>query len=211
MRFTSVVLPAPVGPTIAIDWPGSAVEREVLDERRLGVVAERDVLEDEAVRLVVGSGSSGSTGSGTCSSASSSSKTRSALATPDCSRFAIEPSWLSGWVNWREYWMNACTSPRRMRARGDHEPADDGDGDVDEVPDEHHGGHDDAAHELGAEARVVELVVLVVEAALDLAAAAEHLHERVARVGLLDLRVELAGVLPLGDEELLRALRDDAP
>ncbi len=24
----------------------------------------------------------------------------------------MEPSWLSGWVNWREYWMNAWTSPR---------------------------------------------------------------------------------------------------
>ncbi|PSK65327.1 hypothetical protein B0E53_02698 [Micromonospora sp. MH33] len=50
--------------------------------------------------------------SGTCSSASSTSKTRSAEATPDWSRFAIEAIWVSGWVNCREYWMNACTSPR---------------------------------------------------------------------------------------------------
>ena len=49
--------------------------------------------------------------SGASSSASSSSKTRSAEATPDCSRLAIEATWVSGWVNWREYWMNACTSP----------------------------------------------------------------------------------------------------
>ena len=49
--------------------------------------------------------------SGSCSSASSSSKTRSADATPDCSRFIIEATWVSGWVNWRVYWMNACTSP----------------------------------------------------------------------------------------------------
>ena len=48
------------------------------------------------------------------SSSSSTSKTRSAEATPDCSRLAIEPSWVSGWVNIREYWMNACTSPRFM-------------------------------------------------------------------------------------------------
>ena len=52
--------------------------------------------------------------SGTCSTSSSTSKTRSAEATPDCSRFAIEASWVSGWVNIRVYWMNACTSPRLM-------------------------------------------------------------------------------------------------
>jgi hypothetical protein len=57
-------------------------------------------------------GVAGSAASGTCSSASSSSKTRSADATPDCSRFAIDATWVSGWVNCREYWMNACTSPR---------------------------------------------------------------------------------------------------
>ena len=45
------------------------------------------------------------------SSASSSSKTRSADATPDWSRLVIDATVVSGWVNWREYWMNACTSP----------------------------------------------------------------------------------------------------
>ena len=25
---------------------------------------------------------------------------------------AIDATWVSGWVNCREYWMNACTSPR---------------------------------------------------------------------------------------------------
>jgi hypothetical protein len=25
---------------------------------------------------------------------------------------AIDATWVSGWVNWREYWMNAWTSPR---------------------------------------------------------------------------------------------------
>ena len=49
--------------------------------------------------------------SGTCSSASSSSKTRSAEATPLWSRFIIDATWVSGWVNCRLYWMNACTSP----------------------------------------------------------------------------------------------------
>ncbi|SLH31282.1 Uncharacterised protein [Mycobacteroides abscessus subsp. abscessus] len=54
---------------------------------------------------------SGSCGSGDCSSASRISKIRSAEATPDCSRFTIVPIWVSGWLNWREYWMKACTSP----------------------------------------------------------------------------------------------------
>ena len=31
---------------------------------------------------------------------------------PDCSTFIIDAVWVSGCVNWREYWMNACTSPR---------------------------------------------------------------------------------------------------
>src|SRR4051812_42259741 len=49
--------------------------------------------------------------SGVCSSASSSSNTRSAEAMPDWNMLAIDASWLSGIVNWREYWMNACTPP----------------------------------------------------------------------------------------------------
>ena len=24
----------------------------------------------------------------------------------------MDATWVNGWVNWREYWMNACTSPR---------------------------------------------------------------------------------------------------
>ena len=34
---------------------------------------------------------------------------------PDCSTLAIEANWVSGWVKLREYWMNACTSPRLRR------------------------------------------------------------------------------------------------
>ena len=33
---------------------------------------------------------------------------------PDCSTLAIDASCVSGWVNWREYWMNAWTSPMVM-------------------------------------------------------------------------------------------------
>ena len=32
---------------------------------------------------------------------------------PDCTTAAMPPSSDSGWVNCCEYWMNACTSPRR--------------------------------------------------------------------------------------------------
>ena len=41
---------------------------------------------------------------------------------PDCSRFAIEATCVSGWVNWREYWMKAWTSPSEIcpEATGDH-------------------------------------------------------------------------------------------
>ena len=48
------------------------------------------------------------------------------------------------------------------------------------------------------------------ERGLDLALPAEHLHQLVAGERLLDLAVQLAGVLPLGDELLLRALGDRA-
>ncbi len=50
-------------------------------------------------------------GSGVCSGVSSRSNTRSAEATPDCTMFAMLATWDSGWLNCREYWTNACTSP----------------------------------------------------------------------------------------------------
>ena len=62
--------------------------------------------------------------------------------------------------------------------------------------------------ELGAEAGLVELLVLGREPLLDLPLAAERLDQRVAGEGLLDLGVERAGVAPLGDEAGLRPLGD---
>ena len=50
--------------------------------------------------------------SASCSGASRTSNTRSAEATPDCRRLAIDATWVRGWVNCREYWMKAWTSPR---------------------------------------------------------------------------------------------------
>ena len=49
--------------------------------------------------------------SGICSSASSSSKTRSAEAMPDWNTLNIDAVWAIGIWSWREYWMNAWTSP----------------------------------------------------------------------------------------------------
>ena len=46
--------------------------------------------------------------------------------------------WMIGNVNWREYWMNATTSPRLICAARDPEAADDRDRDVVEVRDEVH-------------------------------------------------------------------------
>ncbi len=59
----------------------------------------------------MGSGNGASASSGRSSGSSSRANTRSAEATPDCSRLIIEATCVSGWVNCREYWMNACTSP----------------------------------------------------------------------------------------------------
>ncbi len=51
---------------------------------------------------------------------------------------------------------------------------------------------------------------LACERRLDLALPAEHLDQLVPGEGLLDLGVQLAGVRPLRDELLLRALGDRA-
>jgi len=96
----------------------------------------------------------------------------------------------------------------RHRAVGDPQTTEDGDDDVVEVPDEHHRRHDDAADELGAERGLVEVVVLGLERLLRLLLPSEDLDEAVSGEGLLDDAVELPGVLPLLNEELLGALGD---
>ena len=169
-----MVLPAPVGPTIATVWPGSRDERQVLDQRHVGVVAERHVLErHEPARLVRGHGSAGSRRPAPRRRAAR--RRARPRRRPDCSTLDIEATCVSGWLNWREYWMNACTSPRLMRARRDAQAADDRDEHVVEVPDEHDRRQDDARQELGAEAGLVELVVALAEALLGLVLAAEDL------------------------------------
>ena len=93
-------------------------------------------------------------------------------------------------------------------AGDDAQAADHGDDHVVQVPEEHHHRLHDARDELGPEARLVEVLVLVVEAGPDVVLAAERPDERVAGERLLDLRVEAAGVGPLVDEALLRARGD---
>ena len=78
----------------------------------------------------------------------------------------------------------------RQLPDGHPQPADERDRDVVQVAEEHHRRLDDPGDELRAVARLEELVVLVVEALLDVALAAEHLHQRVAGERLFDLRVE---------------------
>ena len=68
--------------------------------------------------------------------------------------------WVIGWVNWREYWMKACTSPEVIWPRCHPQPADHADGDVLQVADEVHRRPDDARDELSLEAGLVELLVL---------------------------------------------------
>ena len=129
-------------------------------------------------------------GSGLSSSASRMSKIRSADATPLCIRLNIDPIWVSGWVNCREYWMNACTSPRLSDPDATRSPPTTATADVVEVPQEHDGRHDDPGDELGPPARLVQLLVALVEARLDLLLPPERLDQFVAGERLLDLRVE---------------------
>ena len=103
-------MPAPVGPTIATIRPASTLERQVVDERLVGLVAERDVLEGDGARGRLDDGC-GATGSAISSGSSSSSNTRSADAIADWRTLTMLAVWMIGNVNWRLYWMNAMTSP----------------------------------------------------------------------------------------------------
>ena len=82
------------------------------------------------------------------------------------------------------------------------------DRDVVEVGQELQRRLDDAGEELGSEARLVQLLVLLDELAERLAPMAEDLDQLVAGVRLLDLPVQCAGPLPLGRELDLGAPRD---
>ncbi len=107
-------------------------------------------------------------GSGDSSSASSRSKTRSALATPDCSVLYIPATWVSGWLNWRTYWMNAWMLPSVIWPGRHLDAADHRHRHVAQVADERRGGPHQSGEELRAEAGVVDVVVELAELLLGL-------------------------------------------
>ncbi len=99
----------------------------------------------------------------------------------------------------------------QAHAAGSHpQAAHHGDADVAEVGDELHDREDDAGDELRAEAGLVQGLVALLEALQHVGVAAEDAHQVVPGEGLLDLAVELAGVLPLRGEQLLAARADHA-
>ena len=154
-----MVLPAPVGPDDRDRLPGLGDQRQVLDQRLVRVVAEGDVLELDPAAPVGGR-------AGVRRRRGSARRRRAARRParprrrPDCSRLAIEATWVSGWVNWREYWMNAWTSPRLIEPVATRRPPTTAIDHVVEVPDEHHRRHDQPGDELRAEAGLVQLLVL---------------------------------------------------
>ena len=89
MRLTSVVLPLPVLPTMAVVWPGRAVELDVAQDRLLGArVAELDIAElDRATGRVGGRDAGGPPGA--------------------------SGSWMTGWVS-----RTSRIRPSETAARG---------------------------------------------------------------------------------------------
>ena len=83
--------------------------------------------------------------------------------------FATCASWLRFCVNWREYWMNACTLPSIIVPAATRSPPTTAIVTYVRFPMKPIGRHDHAGDELRAEAGVVELVVLGAEPCLDLA------------------------------------------
>ena len=206
IRLTSVVLPAPVGPTIATVWPGSATSDRSSISGLSGVVAEGDVLElDPAAR--VGRAAAGVDRVGRLLVGVEQLEHPLGRGDPGLQQVGHR----------RDLGQRLGELPRVLDERlhvaeahraGRHpQAADDGDRDVVEVPDEHHRRHDDAGDELRAEAGVVQLLVL---------ARRTPPRPRCWRPKTLTsswpvnvssmCAVQLAGVRPLRDELLLRAL-----
>ena len=117
--------------------------------------------------------------------------------------------WVIGIVNWREYWTNACTSPRLIWPLATWMPPMTQISDVVEVGDELHRRLDDPGQELGPIAGLEEALVLDVELLDRLLLATERLDDAVPGVHLLDVAVERPGLLPLAGELLRRALGDE--
>ena len=111
MRFTSVVLPAPVGPTIATVWPGSATSDKSLDQRlRRG--RSENVTCSNATRPWTSGDRSGSRGVGALLVGVE--ELEDPLERRDARLEDVHHRRHLGerhGENWREYWMNAWMSP----------------------------------------------------------------------------------------------------
>jgi len=179
----------------------SDVRGEVLDERRLGQVAEVHVLECDVALGVLQNLRLGA--SATSSGSSSSSKTRSAEAIVD-----LQQVHDAGHLRDRLRERARVLDERLDVAEGhgsvrDLDAAQDADRHVVQVAHERHHRHDQTGDELRLEARFVDFLVLFVELANRVFLVAEDLHDGVAGVGFLDLTVENPGSRPLGGELLL--------
>ena len=203
-----MVLPAPVGPTIATVWPGPGHERQPLDQRRAGLVAEGHVLEDD---LAAGPRRR-QRGAALRRLLDGVEQLEDPLGGRDARLQQVDHrgdlgerlAELPGVLDERLHLAQAHGAGRDAHA------AQHGDGDVAEVPEERRHRHDQPGDELRPEARPEQLRVLVVEDRLDLPPAAEDLGQRVAGEGLLDVGVEPSRAAPLVDEQPLRALHDQA-
>ena len=94
-------------------------------------------------------------------------------------------------------------------AARDHEPAEDRDHDIGQIPDDLHDRHHEAGQELGAQAGAVELLVLGVEPLARVPHTTVGAHQGVTGEGLLDTHVQTPGLGPLHGEGLLGARPDD--
>ena len=109
-RLISVVLPAPVVPTMAVRWPGSAVNETSFISGRSGSYPNFTC--PKSTRPLIGSATrSGSAGSGSISSSSRMSNTRSTEAKADCRLLIMNDISVSGSEAWLMYWKKAWNVP----------------------------------------------------------------------------------------------------
>ena len=110
--LTIVVLPAPVGPTMATVCPGWTAAEKSWMMILFGSYPKRTWSKVTWPWM-----DEGGTGLPACCSSSSSarnSKTRSAAAAMDCSILDTCAIWVMGWVKLRTYWINDWISPTWM-------------------------------------------------------------------------------------------------
>ena len=161
MRFTSVVLPAPVGPDDRDRLPGLDPERQVGDQRMLGRVRERHVLEHDRAVAVDRSRRIGRVGLLlVCVEQLEDPLGRRGARLHDRGHAAQLGERLRELLRVLDERLHVTET--QLAAR-DHEAAEHRDADVGEVSDEHHAGHDHAREELRLEAGLVELLVLGLE------------------------------------------------